>query len=144
MADEPSIYLTQDDLELMVTFAHQVAIALDNASAYQQIEELNAGLEAKVQERTRELEQADRLRSQFLSHVSHELKTPMTSIKGFLQNMLDGLTGSINEKQQRYMSRMLENSERLIRMTCWTGREFRLASLNWLLSNWILANAWPM
>ena len=108
--------LTQDDLELMVTFAHQVAIALDNASAYQQIEELNVGLEAKVLERTRELEQADRLRSQFLSHVSHELKTPMTSIKGFLQNMLDGLTGSINEKQHRYLSRMLENSERLIRM----------------------------
>jgi signal transduction histidine kinase len=108
--------LTQDDLELMVTFAHQVAIALDNASAYQQIEELNVGLEAKVRERTKELEQADRLRSQFLSHVSHELKTPMTSIKGFLQNMLDGLTGAINEKQQRYMSRMLENSDRLIRM----------------------------
>ena len=77
----------------MTTFAHQVAIALDNASAYQQIEELNVGLEAKVRERTKELEQADRLRSQFLSHVSHELKTPMTSIKGFLQNMLDGLTG---------------------------------------------------
>jgi signal transduction histidine kinase len=108
--------LTQDDLELMVTFAHQVAIALDNASAYQQIEELNVGLEAKVRERTKELEQADRLRSQFLSHVSHELKTPMTSIKGFLQNMLDGLTGTVNEKQQRYLSRMLENSNRLIRM----------------------------
>jgi signal transduction histidine kinase len=108
--------LSQDDLELMVTFAHQVAIALDNASAYQQIEELNVGLEAKVQERTAELEQADRLRSQFLSHVSHELKTPLTSIKGFLQNMLDGLTGPVNEKQQRYLSRMLENSERLIRM----------------------------
>jgi signal transduction histidine kinase len=108
--------LTQEDLDLMVTFAHQVAIALDNASAYQQIEELNVGLEAKVRERTKELEQADRLRSQFLSHVSHELKTPMTSIKGFLQNMLDGLTGAVNEKQQRYLSRMLENSDRLIRM----------------------------
>src|SRR6476659_8057808 len=108
--------LTQDDLELMTTFAHQAAIALDNASAYQQIEELNVGLEAKVRERTKELEQADRLRSQFLSHVSHELKTPMTSIKGFLQNMLDGLTGLVNDKQQRYLSRMLENSERLIRM----------------------------
>ncbi|HEX8749870.1 MAG TPA: ATP-binding protein [Nitrospira sp.] len=108
--------LTHDDLELLTTFAHQVAIALDNASAYQQIEELNVGLEAKVQERTKELEQADRLRSQFLSHVSHELKTPMTSIKGFLQNMLDGLTGAVNEKQQRYLSRMLENSDRLIRM----------------------------
>jgi signal transduction histidine kinase len=108
--------LSADDLELLTTFAHQVAIALDNASAYQQIEELNVGLEAKVRERTHELEQADRLRSQFLSHVSHELNTPMTSIKGFLQNMRDGLTGAVNEKQQRYLSRMLENSNRLIRM----------------------------
>ena len=108
--------LTQDDLELMMTVAHQVAIALDNASAYEQIEELNVGLEAKVRERTAELEQADRLRSQFLSHVSHELKTPLTSIKGFLQNLLDGLTGPLNEKQQRYLSRMLDNSNRLIRM----------------------------
>jgi CheY-like chemotaxis protein len=62
------------------------------------------------------LEQADCLRSQFLSHVSHELKTPLTSIKGFLQNLLDGLTGPLNEKQQRYLSRMLGNSDRLIRM----------------------------
>lgn len=108
--------LTLEDLELLVTFANQVASALDNAAAYQQIEELNAGLEMKVRERTAELEQADRLRSQFLSHVSHELKTPLTSIKGFLQNMLDGLTGPVNEKQQRYLSRVLENSERLIRM----------------------------
>lgn len=108
--------LTQDDLELMMTVAHQVAIALDNASAYEQIEDLNMGLEVKVRERTFELEQADRVRSQFLSLVSHELKTPLTSIKGFLQNLLDGLTGPLNEKQQRYLSRMLDNSDRLIRM----------------------------
>ncbi len=108
--------LTLEDLELLMTFANQVASALDNTAAYQQIEDLNAGLEKKVRERTAELERADRLRSQFLSHVSHELKTPLTSIKGFLQNMLDGLTGPVNEKQQRYLSRVLENSERLIRM----------------------------
>lgn len=108
--------LTQDDLELMTTVANQVAIALDNVSAYQQIAEWNAGLELKVRERTAALEQADRLRSQFLSHVSHELKTPLTSIKGFLQNLLDGLTGPLNDKQQRYVSRMLDNSDRLIRM----------------------------
>src|SRR4029077_5305345 len=100
----------------MMTVAHQVAIALDNASAYEQIEDLNMGLEVKVRERTFELEQADRMRSQFLSLVSHELKTPLTSIKGFLQNLLDGLTGPLNEKQQRYVSRMLDNSDRLIRM----------------------------
>lgn len=108
--------LTKDDLELMTTLASQVAIALDNAAAYQQIEEWNAGLELKIRERTQALEQADRLRSQFLSHVSHELKTPLTSIKGFVQNLLDGLTGPMNDKQQRYLSRMLDNSDRLIRM----------------------------
>ena len=108
--------LTQEDLELMMTVAHQVSSALDNASAYQQIEELNVGLEAKVRERTAELEQADRVRSEFLSHVSHELKTPLTSIKGFLQNLLDGLTGSLNDKQRSYLTRMLDNSDRLIRM----------------------------
>lgn len=108
--------LTEDDLELMTTVASQVAIALDNVSAYQQIEEWNVGLELKVRERTAALEQADRLRSQFLSHVSHELKTPLTSIKGFIQNLLDGLTGPLNDKQHRYLSRMLDNSDRLIRM----------------------------
>ena len=108
--------LTPDDLELMTTMANQVAIALDNASVYEQIEALNVGLEAKVRERTAELEQADRVRSEFLSHVSHELKTPLTAIMGFVQNLPDGLTGPLNEQQQLYLSRMLDNSNRLIRM----------------------------
>ena len=108
--------LTSDDLALMTTMANQVAIALDNAAAYEQIEALNLGLEAKVRERTVELEKADRVRSEFLSHVSHELRTPLASIIGFLQNLLDGLTGPLNEQQRLYMSRMLDNSNRLIRL----------------------------
>ena len=40
----------------------------------------------------------------------------MTSIKGFIQNLLDGLTGPLNDKQQRYLVRMSENSDRLVRM----------------------------
>lgn len=108
--------VTEDDLELMTTVASQVSIALDNASAYQRIEEWNQGLEVKVKERTEALERADRLRAQFLSHVSHELRTPLTSIKGFIQNLLDGLTGPLNEKQQRYLVRMSDNSDRLVRM----------------------------
>ena len=108
--------LTQDDLELMTTVANQVAIALDHAAAYRQIEDWNAGLEAKVRERTAALERADHVRAQFLSHVSHELRTPLTSVKGYIQNLLDGVTGPVTEKQDYYLSRMLDNSDRLLRM----------------------------
>ncbi|TAJ32284.1 MAG: GAF domain-containing protein, partial [Nitrospirae bacterium] len=122
--------LTADDLNLMGTLAGQVSIALDNADAYAQIEALNVGLEAKVRERTLELEQLnkdlqaaneqlkqmDHLKSQFLAHVSHELRTPMTSIKGFAENMLAGLTGPLTDKQTQYLTRINANERRLSRM----------------------------
>lgn len=122
--------LTQDDVNLLVTVASQVAIALDNADAYRQIEALNEGLEAKVRERTKALErlnkelevanerlrELDQLKSTFVSIVSHELRTPMTSIKGYVENMLDGLTGRLTEKQFSYLGRVKYNVERLTRM----------------------------
>ncbi len=115
--------LTQDDLDLMQTVAGQVAIALDNADAYSEIERLNVGLETKVRERTAALEAAneqlkemDRLKSQFLAHVSHELRTPLTSINGFVENMLGGLAGPLTEKQGQYLSRIKANGARLARM----------------------------
>ncbi|MCC2642892.1 MAG: protein of unknown function, putative Histidine kinase [Nitrospira sp.] len=115
--------LTQDDLDLLITLASQVAIALDNAQAYREIESLNAGLEARVQERTADLEaanarlkQMDRLKSQFLAHVSHELRTPLTSIVGFADNMIEGLVGSLSVKQEQYLIRIKANGTRLARM----------------------------
>ncbi|MFO0766808.1 MAG: histidine kinase dimerization/phospho-acceptor domain-containing protein [Nitrospiraceae bacterium] len=114
---------TQEDLDILTTLASQVAIALDNARAYREIESLNAGLEARVRERTSELESAnarlkqmDRLKSQFLAHVSHELRTPLTSIVGFADNMIEGLVGSLNAKQEQYLSCIKANGTRLARM----------------------------
>ncbi len=115
--------LTQDDLNVMATVANQVAIALDNAQIYHQIEELNVGLEKRVQERTMELQAAneklqelDRLKTAFVSMVSHELRTPMTSVKGLVENMLDGLTGTLNDRQSFYLNRVRHNIARLSRM----------------------------
>jgi signal transduction histidine kinase/CheY-like chemotaxis protein len=101
--------LTDDDLNVMVTISSQVAIALDNTDAYREIEELNIGLEAKVRARTAALEQ-------FLARVSHDLRTPLTSICGFADNMLDGLAGPLTDKQAQYLNRMLANGRRLGRL----------------------------
>lgn len=122
--------LSSDDLDVMITVANQLAIALEHAAAYRQIEEMNIGLEDKVRERTTALAQAnqelqtanerlqelDRLKSAFVSVASHELRTPMTSIKSYVENMLDGVTGALTEKQSQYLDRIRYNVDRLTRM----------------------------
>ena len=116
--------------ETLFRLADQAAVALANALAYREIELLNLGLEAKVAERTRELSNAnvaleashrrlqelDRLKSDFVSNVSHELRTPLTSIRMAVDNLLDGVAGQIAPTLQRYLSRVKNNTDRLVRL----------------------------
>ncbi len=62
------------------------------------------------------LRQLDTLKSQFLDNVSHELRTPLTHIKGFVDNLIDGVGGELSEKQGRYLLRVMDNCDRLIRL----------------------------
>jgi len=121
--DKGQARCTQEDLALLMTIASHVAVAIDNARTYQDLESLATGLEQRVRERTHDLQSAndrlqelDRLKSAFVSIVSHELRTPMTSIKGLIENMMDGLTGELTEHQTFYLGRVTHNIERLTRM----------------------------
>jgi two-component system, sensor histidine kinase and response regulator len=122
-ADRGTQRCTQEDLDLLMTIASHVAVAIDNAQTYQDVEKLAQTLEERVEARTQDLQAAnarlqelDRLKSSFVSIVSHELRTPMTSIKGLVENMLDGLTGDLNDRQAFYLGRVKYNVERLTRM----------------------------
>ena len=123
-ADRGETRCTQGDLDILVTISNHVSVAIDNARAYQALEQFNQTLEDRVQERTEALQKAnqrlqehDRLKSMFVSIASHELRTPMTSMKGLVDNMLDGLTGALTERQSFYLSRVKRNLERLTRMS---------------------------
>lgn len=62
------------------------------------------------------LTERDQVRTKFLSVVSHELRTPMAAIKGFVDNMLDGVTGQLNDRQSDYLRRIQTSLERLTRL----------------------------
>ncbi len=65
---------------------------------------------------THRLNELDELKKAFVSHVSHELKAPLASIKETIQLMLEQIPGSLNEKQRRLLELNLRSVERLTAM----------------------------
>ncbi len=129
MGNKPGGF-SENDVRLVTVFAGQAAVAIQNARLYTQLQESAAQLEAKVRARTAELEatygeladsharlrELDQLKSDFLGNVSHELRTPLAAIKGFVDNLLDGVAGPLPDKPRHYLARVHDNVERLARM----------------------------
>ena len=114
---------TEDDLDILMTIASHVATGIDNARAYANLARLTQTLEFRIQQRTQELSIAneqlrdhDRRRTMFVSVASHELRTPMTAIRSFADNMLDGVAGALTERQTTYLNRIGHNLNRLTRI----------------------------
>jgi PAS domain S-box-containing protein len=60
-----------------------------------------------------EARESDRLKNEFVATVSHELRTPLTAIAGFVDLLLDGAAGDLNETMQRYLTVAQGNGRRL-------------------------------
>jgi signal transduction histidine kinase/HAMP domain-containing protein len=99
-------------VDLLQTYATQSVLAIQNARLFRDIQEQRHQLEF-ANERLKEL---DKLKSGFLSNVSHELRTPLAAVKSLIVNMLDGVTGTLNDKQVRYVTGIKESTERLTRL----------------------------
>lgn len=102
----------KETVDLIQTYASQSVLAIQNARLFRDIKEQRHRLEF-ANERLKEL---DKLKSAFLSNVSHELRTPLAAVKSLIVNMLDGVTGTLNDKQVRYVTGIKESTERLTRL----------------------------
>ncbi|MCP4357842.1 MAG: GAF domain-containing protein [Chloroflexi bacterium] len=85
----------EDALESAVRVANHAAIAIANALLVKQV---NAANQAK---------------SEFVSMVSHELKTPMTSMHGYTDLLLSGMTGEVNDQQKGFLETIAANIRRM-------------------------------
>ncbi len=73
------------------------------------------GLVMVLRDVTKERE-LERMKREFISNVSHELRTPAAIVKEFISILSDGVAGNINKEQKEYLSIMLNNVERLLRL----------------------------
>jgi signal transduction histidine kinase len=113
----------REDQQLLSALADHAAIAIENAQLYEAVRRHAADLEATVEARTRELQDAnarlqelDCLKSEFVSDVSHELRTPLTSIKGYIDYLLEGIVGELSPPQKDFLVPVKRNIDRLVRL----------------------------
>jgi signal transduction histidine kinase len=94
---------SHETVELLTTFASQSALAIENARLFRQLEQ-----------KSRELEEASRHKSQFLANMSHELRTPLNAIIGFSEVLHEQMFGDLNEKQADYISDIHSSGQHLL------------------------------
>ena len=71
-------------------------------------------VERALRDRAQALETADRLKSEFIANVSYELRTPLNTVIGFTEILANQYFGQLNERQQEYVSGILQSSQQLL------------------------------
>ncbi|MCH7492901.1 hypothetical protein IID19_04945, partial [Patescibacteria group bacterium] len=104
--------LKETDLATMRALANQTGIVYRNIQLYRQLQSSNKDLG----EANKHLQQLDQAKSDFVSITSHQLRTPMTGIMGYLSMILQGDFGKIPKEQKKVMEGLLEESQRMIRL----------------------------
>lgn len=114
---------SSQDIELLTNLSNQASIALQNAKLYEQVEDLSENLQQKVDEQTKELKKAfeelkvlDKAKSEFISMASHQLRTPLSAIKGYISMLLEGSYGQLPEKAKEKLKNVFQSNERLIKI----------------------------
>jgi signal transduction histidine kinase len=104
--------LSRGEKETLDELIGAVAIAINRAQLIEDIKNTNNKLSSANQQ----LELLDKLKDEFVSVASHELRTPMAAIKSYTWMVLNGKAGPIEPKATEYLNRVYNSTERLIHL----------------------------
>jgi signal transduction histidine kinase len=112
----------QFEIDLLSRLATQVSIAVQQANLYEQVRQLNTGLEQQVQERTaqlrqkmEELQSLNDLKDEFLNAFSHDLKTPVMGLSLVISNLLNQ-PGEMIPISRSILERMAHSSDHQLQL----------------------------
>ena len=94
--------ISEEDIHVLESVGNQVGIAIENVRLFEETKKAYD-----------ELKSLDKMKDEFLSNISHELKTPLVSITGYSGLLYDEELGALNEGQKKAMDAVVRNSERL-------------------------------
>ena len=86
-------FFTDDQLEFLTIIADELALIIEMVTLYDNLSKT-----------AKELAQSNNMKDEFLAAVSHELKTPITTIKGFISVVLSGEAGSLTAQQTKFLN----------------------------------------
>lgn len=109
------------DLQLLMIIANELVIAIQNALRFEEIENFNVTLQDEVEDATRRLRRTneklkalDETKDEFISMASHQLRTPLTAVKGYLSMVIEGDAGELNEMQEKLLTQAFTSSQRMV------------------------------
>jgi PAS domain S-box-containing protein len=109
-SEDPSSYQVGDVYSEQIQLDDMRVVSVHLSPVYLRTDFL--GTVSTFRDITHQVE-VDRLKSEFVATVSHELRTPMTAIKGYVEVLLMGAAGHMNEQQAHFLQIVKNNTERL-------------------------------
>lgn len=114
---------TDQDMRILESVANELIIALQNALRFEEIERFNETLQRQVEDATRKLKASNLklkklndTKDDFISMTSHQLRTPLTTIKGYVSLVMDEDAGPVNDAQRKLLTQAFGSAQRLVYM----------------------------